>query len=45
MKHLCLDINQVAFCAGQKAENDFVGQVDTLNLRFIELALVAFCDG
>jgi hypothetical protein len=34
MKHFFLHIVQVAFCGGQKAENEFVGLGDHRNIAF-----------
>jgi hypothetical protein len=39
-----LDLAQVAFWAGQKAENECAGQVDTFKHRFLDLVQVAFLD-
>jgi hypothetical protein len=39
LKHRFLDIAQVAFWAGQKAENEFAGPDDPLKYRFLALSL------
>jgi hypothetical protein len=45
LKHLYFDFPQVAFWAGEEAENEFARQVESLKYRFLDLAHVTFWDG
>jgi hypothetical protein len=42
LKHRFTDLTQVAFCADQKAENEFTGLPILLKHRFLELTQVSF---
>jgi hypothetical protein len=43
LKHIFLDLEQVAFRVGQKTEYEFAGHVDPLKHRFLDLEHVLFC--
>jgi hypothetical protein len=43
--HRVLEVAQIAFWAGQKAENEFAGPGEHLRHRFIDITQVTFWQG